>query len=253
MSTASESNDLPVRLKRRHLAPLAASLCVLVAGPLAVSSGAAEGVEQSAGVHVTSFSSLPAATRVVHVSPVDSHGRLLTSFHVRKTVRDADCGPLTASVGPRQRPDPSERVAYPAFRCSAGVVLYEPCWRETGRARPSAVCMDSPWQHYVTRLLTAVEMPAVPPEHDFSFPWGVQLANGQRCFVLTGAHDSLSGKLGGPDTDVIDYDCGHQPGLVLLRGFDRSAPLWRVRTAVYSKGYKSARRAPTEAVLIAWY
>lgn len=139
-------------------------------------------------------------TVVLHVRPVDDQGHLLPGFSVTDTVHGADCW-----VG-------SEEVAG-AGRCGAGNYIYDPCWAEADDpSGPSVVCLPWPWDHAVKRLLTGTEPSTDPREPDGpdASPWAVELADGQRCRIYTGAHSSLN-PASEDDADVLDYYCGVPP------------------------------------------
>src|SRR2546423_87092 len=129
-------------------------------------------------------------TTVIHVSPVDNQGHLRRGFTVTETVHGADCWLGSAKV-------------IGAARCSAGDYIYDPCWAEAGDpSRRSVLCLISPWDHSVERLLTETEIVTDPPVPDEpgAPPWAVELADGQRCQIHTGAHASLNPS-GGDDAD----------------------------------------------------
>jgi hypothetical protein len=173
-------------------------------------------------------------TAVVHIRPVDDQGHLRPDFNVRDTIQGGTC------LGH------SEKVAELAHRCEAASGLYDPCWAETGGpSDPSVLCLGQPWSHDVERLVTKSKIAPAPPTPGFDAPWGVELANGQRCRFATGAHDTVG-------EDVVDYYCDEPgPGLALLRGIGRTDPVWTARAVRYANG----RYEPADAELIAtaWF
>ncbi len=197
----------------------------------------------------TTSSTLPNAavtvTAIVHVRPVDADGCLLNSFRVKETVENAGCV-IPKGFGPYPRADPSRKVVS-ALRCGAGDFGFDPCWLEPGASKPSVVCMYQPWQDHVIRLLTGPEELEVSLRtEEFGAPWAVELADGQRCLVGIGAHDLFG-------DDAVDYLCQDSgPGeLVLLRGFDQSAPLWKARAARYIDG--AYRHELPQTIVTAWF
>jgi hypothetical protein len=177
-------------------------------------------------------------TAVVHVRPVDDQGRLRDDFTVIETVDGAKC-PLS-----------SVKVGELANSCEAGEFIYDPCWTETdGPDGPSVICMSEPWNHNVNRLLTGRTIAPAPATPGGS-PWGVELADGQRCRVATGAHDSLNPS-GGDDADVVDHYCGEGLGLALLRGIDKTHPVWTARAARYVNDHYE--RVEPQAIATAWF
>ena len=178
---------------------------------------------------------------MIHVSPVDNQGHLRRGFTVTETVHGADCWLGSAKV-------------IGAARCSAGDYIYDPCWAEAGDpSRRSVLCLISPWDHSVERLLTETEIVTDPPVPDEpgAPPWAVELADGQRCQIHTGAHASLNPS-GGDDADVVDYYCDDQIlDLSLLRGIDTAAPVWTARAARYVEGHYV--RVEPQRIATAWF
>ena len=176
-------------------------------------------------------------TEVAHVRPVDDQGKLAQGFTVTDTVDGAWCQ------------EPSGKVGGPAHSCNAGDVAYDPCWtEEMGPSGPSVLCMRQPWSKEVHRLLTKTKVgpePAAPGDTD---PWGIELADGQRCRFAIGAHDSLSRA----DEDVVDYYCDEQAlGLELLRGLNKTQPVWTARAARYVNGHHE--RVAPQQIATAWF
>jgi hypothetical protein len=181
----------------------------------------------------------PTKTTVVRVRPVDDEGRLSRDFTVTETMKSEWC------------PDSSVKVGAPAHRCNAGNLGYDPCWTEVeGPAGPSVLCMLDPWSHEVHRLLTEMEVVPESGQPGADDPWGIELADGQRCRVATGAHDSLNPS-GGDDADVVDYYCGEEFGLVLLRGINRTQPVWTARAARHVDDHYE--RLESQPIATAWF
>ena len=175
-------------------------------------------------------------TAIIHVRPVDDQGRLRADFLVTQTVHDAKC-PLS-----------SEKVGELANACNAGEFIYDPCWTERdGPSGPSVICMTDPWTHNVERLLTATTI-APAAETAGGSPWGIELADGQRCRVSTGAHASINPS-GGRDADVVDYYAGL--GLA-LRGIDKSHAVWTA-TAVRYIDKDHYERVDPMAIATVWF
>ncbi|HEY3759114.1 MAG TPA: hypothetical protein VGL37_05095 [Solirubrobacteraceae bacterium] len=91
----------------------------------------------------------------------------------------------------------------------------------------SVLCIEEPWSDTVVQLDTAHRRPvsndSVP--RSLRYPWGVELANGEKCIADQGAHDMFRGR-------VVDYSCGHAFQLVLLRGMHQSHEPWSFDSAV---------------------
>lgn len=176
---------------------------------------------------------LPRATVTVAVSPVTGAGALKPGFTVKATIGHATCLAASEAMGN-------------GYRCFAQHGVYDPCWAEA--ANPSAVtaviCMLNPWDHQATRLLSAYTLeplPAHDPAQD-TFPWGLTLADGNQCVAVQGTHDHIYDR-------VIDYTC--DAGLYVLRGLNRTQPLWRAPTArSIGTGYSIG---PTVAITKVWY
>jgi len=56
---------------------------------------------------------------------------------------------------------------------------------------------------------------------------------------------------GGDDGDVVDYYCGEELGLVLLRGIDKTHPVWTARAARYVNGHYE--RVEPQAIATVWF
>jgi hypothetical protein len=126
----------------------------------------------------------------------------------------------------------SEAIGDLGYRCGAGNLLADPCWRDGAAPSDNAVCATSPWASRaytirVPRLLFSAGVTfsaSIDPRHDP--PWALVLDDGNRCLLFQGAHDSLSTRRG---RIVIDYYClrGH----VNLLGNLRRGPRWRIGAA----------------------
>ena len=195
-------------------------LIALTAAPVLAACGSAPG--RPAGL---------TATRQVHVSPVGPDGSPVRGFRTIKTASHAGCEPGSEAIGR-------------AYRCFAGNFLYDPCWAERG-GTPAVLCLAFPWSVTDIRLdlsapLSAIPVaagPAAPAE-----PWGLELAGGQRCVLLQGAHSVFDGR-------VIDYYCS--PRLSLLRGLLESGAIWRAASVIVVAGKQAL--GPSEQIKTAWY
>ncbi len=172
------------------------------------------------------------ATKVTYVAAVDSSGRPLSSLRIFLDVRGhCESG--------------SDSVPGPTYRCFEANSILDPCWADRSHAG-SVLCMEQPWSTTVVQLDTGHRLPAsnYPVPKSLRYPWGVQLANGERCLAAQGAHDTFRGR-------VVDYGCGHHFHLVLLRGMHQTREPWSFDSAIWT-GRKYLVR-PTETVKIAWY
>lgn len=170
-----------------------------------------------------------AHTQTVHVSPVTRAGAAVEGYRVTSRASDASCEPGSEAIGE-------------GYRCSAGNYLYDPCWAEK-TATPTVLCLAEPWLRTVAQLQLNAALPAIPHANGGSVePWGLQLADGNRCLLAQGAHNAFDGT-------VLDYYCTSR--LALLRGLNRTRTTWTARSVVDTHGKLS--RGPTEKIEIAWY
>jgi hypothetical protein len=168
------------------------------------------------------------ATRQVHVSPVGADGRPVSGYRITKTASHAGCEPGSEAIGQ-------------AYRCVAGNFLYDPCWAERADT-PTVLCLPFPWSVTVIRLDVDAPLTAIPAATGTSEPWGLELAGGQRCVLLQGAHSLFGDR-------VIDYYCNSR--LSLLRGLTRGAAVWSAASVTDIAGKQA--RGPAEKIKIAWY
>ncbi len=190
---------------------------------LAVASAALAGCSSAA-------SKAPAltATRQVNVSPVGADGAPVSGYRTAQTVANASCEAGSEAIGR-------------AYRCFAGNYLYDPCWAVRA-STPTVLCLGYPWSVTVIRLAVGAPLSAIPAEPGIGEPWGLELADGQRCLLLQGAHSLFAGR-------VIDYYCNAR--LLLLRGLTRTAPVWRAASVTGVAGKQAL--GPSEQIRIAWF
>jgi hypothetical protein len=183
---------------------------------------------------VTACGSAPArpaaltATRQVHVSPVRPDGSPVSGFRTTKTASHAGCEPGSEAIGR-------------AYRCFAGNFLYDPCWAERAGS-PTVLCLAFPWSVTDIRLDVDAPLSAIPAAAGTSEPWGLELADGQRCLLLQGAHSLFGSR-------VIDYYCNSR--LSLLRGLTKTSPVWRAASVTEVAGTQAL--GPSERIKIAWF
>lgn len=168
------------------------------------------------------------ATRQVHVSPVGADGSPVSGYTVTKTASRAGCEPGSEAIGQ-------------AYRCFAGNFLYDPCWAVRA-GTPTVLCLAVPWSMTVIRLHVGAPLGAIPPTPAPTEPWGVELADGQRCQLLQGAHSAFRGR-------VIDYLCTSR--LSLLRGLSTTSAVWRAASVIETAGKQAS--GPSEQIKIAWF
>jgi hypothetical protein len=172
------------------------------------------------------------ATKVVYVAPVDHSGRPLAAVRITLHLLGGQCEPG------------SDSVPGPVYRCFVGNSILDPCWADREHAR-AVLCVQEPWSQTAVELGThGLLTSSQPVPRSLSYPWGVQLANGEKCLADQGAHDEYRGR-------VVDYACGHRFHLVLLRGIHQSHEPWTYDSAIWTGSEYIT--GPTETVRIAWY
>jgi len=194
-----------------------------------VFAAAVAGCGSSVPPDVTIAGAAAARTQTAYVRPVTSAGAPIEGYRVTSSAPDASCEPGSEAIGE-------------GYRFSAGNYLYDPCWAEKA-ATPTVLCLADPWLRTVAELRLNSALPAIPREDGASVePWGLQLADGNRCLLAQGAHNPFDGT-------VLDYYC--TSGLALLRGLNRTRATWTARSVVDTHGKLSG--GPTEKIVIAWY
>jgi len=170
-------------------------------------------------------------TRIKMLTPFNSSG-LSIGMAVTQQV-SGTC--FTRSVASPTRDD--------AWRCSAGNAIMDPCYqRIMGDEKQLACPVGGPWAANVVMLTLAQPLPQA--EHkavsrDTSLPLALELANGQRCSLFTGATAPIAGMR-------INYGC--PGGFVVVGDVDRTLPAWRV----FFQGEKSIALEQV-VVSVAWF
>ncbi|MGH3410411.1 MAG: esterase/lipase family protein, partial [Streptosporangiaceae bacterium] len=174
-------------------------------------------------------------TAVVDTAPVSTTGQPVP-------------GETITSRGTAQCEAGSDTVPQ-AYRCFSQHSVYDPCWLDNADpGQATVLCQEQPWSTQVARFsvpaggLASFLGPAQPVA--LSYPWGVQLSDGERCLAVQGTHDSFDGK-------VVDYACGTSYDHVLLRPLSRSAASWTYQSAYFDG--TSYTPGPVEHVATAWY
>lgn len=189
---------------------------------------------------------MPASVSLAN-DPACSSGtqiKLITPFHsgylgigFAVTARgDGEC--FTRSVAVVGRPD--------AWRCSIGNAIQDPCFQNILGDPKVLACPDGPWSANVTFLSLTRPLPAEPDANDAAkislkdtMPWALELANGQRCTLFTGATAPIAGMR-------INYGC--PGGFIAVGDIDRSRAVWRI----FFQGEKSVSLDLTD-IAVAWY
>lgn len=162
-----------------------------------------------------------AATSVVSVSPMDSDGRIRADWNVKQDPPPADLAALWLDCW-----GPSDWALGPNIQsCGATADGAGVCWATPGQDR--LYCGFTPWTHEVRELRSAQPLTAVPAPANPS-PWGVELADGNRCGARTGGAWFV-----GPNGAVPVYACEHDDVYLMqpaesAQAIDRTHPAWTV-------------------------
>ena len=142
---------------------------------------------------------------------------------------------FAASLASSSRPD--------AWRCSSGNGLLDPCYqRIMGDEKQLACPVGGPWPANVVLLTLNQPLPSEPRKEVSRadvLPWALELANGQRCTLFTGATAPVAGMR-------INYGC--PGGFQVVGDIDRSQPVWKV----FFQGEKSIALEQVD-VAVAWF
>jgi len=129
-----------------------------------------------------------------------------------------------------------------AWRCSIGNAIHDPCFENVMGDSKVLACPDTPWDANVTLLTLISSLPTEGHKNEpvtDSLPWALELANGQRCTLFTGATAPVAGMR-------INYGC--PGGFIVVGDMDRSQPVWRA----FFQGEKSISLDLTD-IAVAWY
>jgi hypothetical protein len=195
-------------------------------------------IVKATGADLQKLSSMQKTTPVPE-APVDQHSVPRPGLHVADGGSASRCGPGSDSAG----------YVYRCFDTNHHVL--DPCWTDASDTQSSAVvCQQNPWDTTVTRLTLPQGGPPpflspVTPTPQ-NAPWGVGLADGERCIAAQGAHDSALGQ-------VVDYACGPGSPHVLLGTMTMANGVGSFDSAYYQASGNTYRAGPHETVAIAWY
>ena len=176
----------------------------------------------------------PQATYLRLLTPFQPAGGLVIGVAITEKV-SGSC--LASSVASPARPD--------AYRCTAGNAILDPCFAPLDDQAPLA-CARDPWSANVVSLTRTGPLPsnlrlaAADPYYAGSMPWALELANGERCTMMTGATAPVAGLR-------INYGCAG--GGVVVGGIDRSLPLWQVFFQTQNRSLALSQ----VTVKVAWY
>jgi len=123
-----------------------------------------------------------------------------------------------------------------AWRCTGGHLIYDPCFSSS--KRPGIVlCPNDPWSGTGVKLRLTARLRGGngPAPSTRARPWAVELYDGRRCQVITGASSILQGQR-------ANFDCGRKQD-ALWGNPDRSTAPWTIFTAPFDAQALLARAA----------
>jgi hypothetical protein len=170
-----------------------------------------------------------APTAVVHLRPIDRHGRELSGYTITKQRKHAHCVAGSQATGT-------------AYRCFSGNRILDPCWVQ--KPKRFAVCLAEPWSFRLIQLKVTGGYHGKLPKRHAALPWGVQLADGEQCLIAQGASGAVGGKR-------INYFCAHTKN-ALYGKVDTRHHAWRVHKATPTGGGRY-RKAGRVTLSKAWF
>lgn len=200
-------------MDRFHLLAVAALLGL---GLAACSSGGSTTSSPPASRHsapaaiAPSSPSQPSGTQVISYTAWSGPGALASGISAAST-KSGSCFTTSAAT-----------TAPGAYRCMVVNTLYDPCFADATSSAGQVACpnMDNPDSVVVIKLTAQLPAPATSAGSSI-FPWLVILANGQRCWTITGTGSELGGQ-------NSTYIC---PGGIVYGQTDQSGPTWQVTYA----------------------
>lgn len=165
----------------------------------------------------TSAPTIPAGTQVVEVRLLGDDQRVAQGWSVTDDAATPNLDCYSAS--------PYARGAN-IQSCGSHADGASVCWAPPGQS--NLYCSEDPWGHTVRKLYSSQTLTPVPAPIDPE-PWGLELADGSRCFVRTGGAWSVN-----PDGTIPVYLCRAEdptPYVLALpdqQAVDTSKPIWTV-------------------------
>lgn len=172
------------------------------------------------------------ATKIVVYSPFTVRGVLAAGIRIVRT----GSGYCWSGSNLSGRPD--------AWRCFRGNLIEDPCFSGS-RGSWVACPVGYPWQRQVLRLILTEPLPrrpgdSPPVDPTKGDPWAVQLTNGKRCRLISGATGAVAGLR-------INYGCTN--GGSLVGSPRRRSSLW----TIFYLGRVDSNRMTTVAISVAWW
>jgi len=136
--------------------------------------------------------SRPSRTVVKVFAPWTEEGTLSPDIKVTGHLVGGSC--WTSSIADSADQD--------AWRCASQNYIYDPCFAPPGANITELACFETPWSGAELLPLTQPLSYSASgtPSGGTSLPWFMQLANGDRCGLITGT----AGEAGGV---TLNYDC----------------------------------------------
>jgi hypothetical protein len=129
-----------------------------------------------------------------------------------------------------------------AWRCSGGNAIQDPCYMQVMGDQKQLACAREPWSANVNLFTLEGSLPSADKtavQKDDSLPWALELADGEKCTLMTGGTYMMAGLR-------ANYGC--IGGRDLFGDIDRSQPTWRI----FSHTDKSIALTQN-AIRVAWY
>jgi hypothetical protein len=165
------------------------------------------------------------STRIVLFAPFGPGG-LSPTYKVTSKVHGA-C--WTGSIA-SQRPD--------AWRCMVSNSIYDPCF--SNAALSSVACASDAFSKSVVLITLEKPIPTKERNTGKASPWALQLANGARCYLATGATSEVAGMR-------LNYECSTKGWI--LGTPDRSKRPWQAYYSARPDGTHYGRVSVRVAVL----
>jgi hypothetical protein len=171
-------------------------------------------------VAVLLFSAVFAGFAIAQEPPSATQVRIFTPFttaglSIGLAVTDEVSGScFSSSLASPLRPD--------TWRCTVENAIYDPCFINLFGGENTLACAEVPWDANVVLLTLTEALPSDDrgePDFTQALPWALELENGRRCTMMTGAMAPLAGMR-------ITYGC--EDGAYVVDDVDRTLPLWRV-------------------------
>ncbi|MEO6886124.1 MAG: hypothetical protein ABI232_07560 [Jatrophihabitantaceae bacterium] len=143
-------------------------------------------------------------------SPLATAARVVPVVHYQAPTQKVfapydESGKLTAQISDTESGSCwTSSIAVPisgVFRCLVANQILDPCFAPANETKPLTVsCFNDPWTAGTKVMLTTAMLPKDVLVLKGGSSWGLELANGARCIVVTGAVPVL-------DNYVLQYQC----------------------------------------------